>query len=83
MFNKILLSLALMCSIGFASLKQQTTTLQNVSSDTATINIGNLTIGQTGVIIHNFDEAKSMLMKVKALGYKQACIVKGTISIQY
>lgn len=31
----------------------------------------------------NFDEAKSMLMKVKALGYKQACIVKGTISIQY
>lgn len=62
MFNKILLSLVLLCSIGFASLKQQTTTLQNVSSDTGVINIGNLTIGQTGVIIHNFDESKSIII---------------------
>jgi hypothetical protein len=31
----------------------------------------------------SFQEARTMLMKVKALGYKQACIVKGTISVQY
>ncbi|WP_434501735.1 SPOR domain-containing protein [Prevotella sp.] len=31
----------------------------------------------------SFQEAKTMLTKVKALGYRQACIVKGTISIQY
>lgn len=31
----------------------------------------------------SFQEARSMLLKVKALGYKQACIVKGIISVQY
>jgi hypothetical protein len=31
----------------------------------------------------SFQEARAMLRKVKALGYRQACIVKGTISVQY
>ena len=31
----------------------------------------------------SFQEARAMLLKVKALGYRQACIVKGTISVQY
>jgi hypothetical protein len=30
-----------------------------------------------------FQEARNMLRKIKTLGYRQACIVKGTISIQY
>ena len=29
------------------------------------------------------EEAQRMLAMVKKLGYKQACIVKGTISVQY
>lgn len=31
----------------------------------------------------SYEEAHRMLLNVKRLGYKQACIVKGKISIQY
>ncbi|MFC2529365.1 SPOR domain-containing protein, partial [Segatella oris] len=31
----------------------------------------------------SFEEASEMLRKVKALGYHQACIVKGKITVQY
>ncbi len=31
----------------------------------------------------NLNEAQKMLAKVKAMGYKQACLVKGQISVQY
>ena len=31
----------------------------------------------------SFEEASDMLRKVKALGYQQACIVKGKITVQY
>ena len=29
------------------------------------------------------EEARKMLVQIKKLGYRQACIVKGTISVQY
>jgi hypothetical protein len=31
----------------------------------------------------SYEEARAMLQKVRDLGYKQACIVKGKISVQY
>ena len=31
----------------------------------------------------SYEEANRILKKVKALGYSQACIVKGKISVQY
>ena len=38
------------------------TKLQNVNNDTATINIGNLRIGQSAVIQHNYPNRKSLLV---------------------
>lgn len=62
MFNKILVLALIATSFLFGSLKQQTTTVQNITKDSATIGIGNLTTGQSGVIVHNFDDAKSIII---------------------
>ncbi|QOG12994.1 plasminogen-binding N-terminal domain-containing protein [Arcobacter sp. FWKO B] len=62
MILRLIISICLMLSFAVANLNQQTTTVTNVSKNNATIGIGNLTIGQTGVILHNFDESKSIII---------------------
>lgn len=62
MIKKLLLFLFLLSSLVYASLEQQITTISNLSTNSATIDIANLTPGQTGVIIHNFDESKSIII---------------------
>ncbi|MDY0327939.1 MAG: plasminogen-binding N-terminal domain-containing protein, partial [Arcobacteraceae bacterium] len=61
MLYRVFLSICLLFGFATANLNQQTTVLKNVKEDSATIDIGNLSIGQTGVIIHNFDESKSII----------------------
>jgi hypothetical protein len=62
MLYRVFLSICLLLGFATANLNQQTTVLKNVKADSATIDIGNLSIGQTGVIIHNFDESKSIII---------------------
>lgn len=44
------------------SYKPMVTRLQNVSEDTATILVGNLRIGQSAIIQHNYENKKSLLV---------------------
>ncbi len=52
-----LLSLNLM-----AKMDQATATITNVSSDQATIDIGNLKYGQSGIVVHNYDNDNSIVL---------------------
>lgn len=52
-----LLSLNLM-----AKMDQTTATITNVSSDQATIDIGNLKYGQSGIVVHNYDNDNSIVL---------------------
>ncbi|MCK5293624.1 MAG: plasminogen-binding N-terminal domain-containing protein [Arcobacteraceae bacterium] len=41
---------------------QQNTTISNVTKDSATIQIGSLEVGQSGIVVHNFKNDKSTIL---------------------
>jgi hypothetical protein len=61
--TKIILSLmfAILC-LNANNLNEQKYTIENVSNNEAKIKIGSLTIGQSGIIIHNFANNKSIIL---------------------
>jgi len=60
---KLLIMICLsLFTINAITLQQQTTTIYNVTKTNANIAIGNLQIGQSGVIVHNFKNNKSSIL---------------------
>jgi len=61
--GKIVLFLMFVFStINANNLKEQILTIENVNNNKATINIGKLTPGQSGIIVHNFANKKSIIL---------------------
>jgi hypothetical protein len=60
---KIILSLVFVfLNINANNLKEQTYTIEQVNKNKAIINKGNLTPGQSGIIVHNFANNKSIIL---------------------
>ncbi len=59
--NKLFL-IVLLSVYSIASMDQKITTITNVSSSEATINVGNLKVGQSGIVIHNYDDESSIVV---------------------
>jgi hypothetical protein len=61
MLKKLLIVL-IFSIYSYGSFDQQTTTLSSVTKDGAVINIGNLMIGQSGIVVHDYDEKDSIIV---------------------
>ncbi len=59
--NKLFL-IVLLSIYSIASMDQKITTITNVSSSEAIIDIGNLKYGQSGIVVHNYDDESSIIV---------------------
>jgi hypothetical protein len=61
MIKKILI-ITFLAVAAFASLSQQSILIKNIVKNSAMINIGNLKVGQSGVIVHYYTKDKSIII---------------------
>jgi hypothetical protein len=61
MLKKLLIVL-IFSIYSYGSFDQETTQLKDINKDGAVINIGNLKIGQSGIVVHDYDEKDSIIV---------------------
>ena len=61
MFNKLFI-IIMLSMYSYASLEQKITTITNTTDSSASIAIGNLKIGQSGIIVHDYNENQSIIV---------------------